>query len=190
MILINLFVLFPLFREQKQPLMSGRSSDFPLALMPSRRKRCFCFSQWLKVYLSRRLEGSQQRVCPGFPPDSLLIPPGKRSHRKPTACKSSIKKQTDKVKWGIYFCKIFHPPHISKQTTEKVQKLTARMGILFSFARKLLRVKVEMVKSKTENTWRKIEKPLVRSLISSANHVISSGDYVIGTADYVITTAD
>lgn len=64
------------------------------------------------------------------------------------------------------------------------------MGFLFSFARKLLRVKVEMVKSKTENTWRKIEKPLVRSLISSANHVISSGDYVIGTADYVITTDD
>ena len=30
------FVLFPLFRERKQPLMNGRSSDFPFALMPSR----------------------------------------------------------------------------------------------------------------------------------------------------------
>jgi hypothetical protein len=30
--------------------------------------------QWLKVYLSRRLRGSQQRVCSGFSPDSLLIP--------------------------------------------------------------------------------------------------------------------
>ncbi len=47
-----------------------------------------------------------------------------------------------------------------------------------------------MVKSETEKSWRKIVNPLVKTLISSANHVISSGDYVISIADYVIITAD
>ncbi|MBQ8867264.1 MAG: hypothetical protein IJ013_06050 [Bacteroidaceae bacterium] len=64
------------------------------------------------------------------------------------------------------------------------------MGNLSSFAKKLLRIKKEMLKLKNGNAWGKIKYPLVKTLITTANHVISSGDYVISTADYIISTAD